>query len=154
MVFSLSALWWRRTRGLWKLPDRIDWLKGKLGFVLVGRAMLSKYLIQFSVDEWSCISSLLFTWVQTMVEAMKIMVTSFKWSHACTAILSAPNPAGGHYRPMPPPESPGHSRQVWVSLFCGHCSFLLGPGVHKVLFVPAKNLFPLSCVKKFKFSTG
>ena len=37
-------------------------------------------------------------------------------------------------------------RQVWVSLLCGHCSFLLGPGVHKVLFVPPKSLFPLSCV--------
>ena len=36
--------------------------------------------------------------------------------------------------------------QVWVSLFWGHCSFLLGPGAHKVLFVPSKNLFPQSCV--------
>ena len=26
--------------------------------------------------------------------------------------------------------------QVWVSLLWGHCSFLLGPGMHKVLFVP------------------
>ena len=31
------------------------------------------------------------------------------WSHACTAILSAPNPAAGHRQPMPPPETPGHS---------------------------------------------
>ena len=37
-------------------------------------------------------------------------------------------------------------RQVWVSLLWGHCSFLLGPGVHKVLFVPSKSLFPQSCV--------
>ena len=36
--------------------------------------------------------------------------------------------------------------QVWVSLLGGHCSFLLGPGVHKVLFVPSKSLFPQSCV--------
>ena len=35
--------------------------------------------------------------------------------------------------------------QVWVSLLWGHCSFLLGPGVHKVLFVPSKNLFSQSC---------
>ena len=27
--------------------------------------------------------------------------------------------------------------QVWVSLLWGHCSFLLGPGVHKVLFMPS-----------------
>ena len=33
------------------------------------------------------------------------------------------------------------------SVFCGvHCSFLLGPGMHKVLFVPSKSLFPQSCV--------
>ena len=28
----------------------------------------------------------------------------------------------------------------------GHCSFLLGPGAHKVLSVPSKSLFPQSCV--------
>ena len=37
-------------------------------------------------------------------------------------------------------------RQVWDSLLWGHCSFLLGPGAHKVLFVPTKSLFPQSCV--------
>ena len=37
-------------------------------------------------------------------------------------------------------------RQVWVSLLWGHCSFLLGPGAHKVLFVPSKSLFPQSYV--------
>ena len=36
--------------------------------------------------------------------------------------------------------------QVWVNLFQGHCTFLLGPGAYKVLFVPSKSLFPLSCV--------
>ena len=37
-------------------------------------------------------------------------------------------------------------RQVWVRLLWGHCSFLLGPGVYKVLFVPSMSLFPQSCV--------
>ena len=41
---------------------------------------------------------------------------------------------------------PDTHRQVWVNLFWGHCSFLLGPGTHKLLFVPPKNLFPQSCV--------
>ena len=50
--FSLSALWWIRLRGFWKLPDGRDWLRGKLGLVLMGEAMLSKSLIQFSVDGW------------------------------------------------------------------------------------------------------
>ena len=47
---------------------------------------------------------------QTMVEVMKIMATSFKKSHACTAALSAPNLAAGHLRSMPPLYTPGHSR--------------------------------------------
>ena len=36
--------------------------------------------------------------------------------------------------------------QVWVSLLWGHYFFFLGLGVHKVLFVPSKSLFPQSCV--------
>ena len=35
-------------------------LGGKLGLVLMGGAMLSKSLIQFSVDGWGCVPSLLF----------------------------------------------------------------------------------------------
>ena len=34
--------------------------------------------------------------------------------------------------------------QVWVSLLWAHCSFLLGPGAHTILFVPSKNLLPQS----------
>ena len=34
--------------------------------------------------------------------------------------------------------------QVWVSLLWGHCSFLLGPGAHKFLFMLSKSLFPQS----------
>ena len=37
---------------MWKLPDGRDWLWGELGLALVGKAMLSKYLIQFSADGW------------------------------------------------------------------------------------------------------
>jgi len=40
-----------------------------------------------------------------MVEVMKIIVTSFKRSHACTAALSAPDPAAGHHPLTPPPEN-------------------------------------------------
>ena len=99
MVFSLSALWWRRIRGLWELPDGRAWLRGKLGLVLMGRAMLSKSLIQFSVGGRGCILSLLFTWGQTTVEVTRIMVTSFGRPHARTAALSAPDPAANHRWP-------------------------------------------------------
>ena len=79
-----------------------------------------------------------------MVAVMKIVVTVFKRtfhalsysvpltlqqvtvdSHLCQRLLDT-------------------HRQVWLSLLRGHCSFLLAPGVHKVLFVPSKSLFPCS----------
>ena len=60
----------------------------------------------------------------------------------CTAILSAPNPAPGHRQPIPMLETPGPSRASLGQTPLGHCSFLLGPGVHKVLFEPSKSLFP------------
>ena len=49
-----------KVRDLWKLPVGRDWLKGKLALFLMGWAMLSKSLIQFSVDGWGCVPSLLF----------------------------------------------------------------------------------------------
>ena len=126
MVFSLSALWWRRIRGLWKLPDGRDWLWGNPGLVLMDRAMLGKSLVQFSVDGWSLFPPCCLTWDQTMVELMKIMMTSFKRSPACTATLSAPDPAVGHHWPTPPPETPGHSQASLGQSLVG--SLLLSPG--------------------------
>ena len=35
---------------------------GKLGLALVGRALLSKALIQFSTDGWDCTPSLVVVW--------------------------------------------------------------------------------------------
>ena len=93
----------------------------------MGGARLSKSLIQFSVDGWSCVPSLQFTWGQTMVEVMKIMATSLKMSRACTAILSVPNPAAGHHQPSPLLETPGHSQAslgqslVGSLLLAGRC---------------------------------
>ena len=115
-----------RIRGFWKLPDGRDWLWGEVGLAVVSTAMLSKSLIQFSVDGWSCVPSLLFTCDQTMVEVMKIMATSFKRSDAGTATLSAPNPAAGHCQPTPPPETPGHSRASLSQSLVG--SLLISPG--------------------------
>ena len=109
----------------------------------MGRAMLNKSLIQFSVDGWSHIPSLLFTWGQIMVEVMNVM-TSFKRSHASTATLTASNPAAGQHQPTPPLETPKHSWANLLSLLWHHCSFLLGPGAHKVLFVLSKSL-PVLC---------
>ena len=104
-------------------------------------------ILQARILECVAISfSLLFTWGQTMVEVIQIMATSFKRSHAGTVTLSAPIPEAGHCRPRPLPRLLDTHGQVWVSLLWGHCSFPLGPGMHKVLFVPSKSLFPQSSV--------
>ena len=108
----------------------------------MGRAMLSKSLIQFSLDGWGCVPSLLFTLGQTMVEVMKIVATSFKRSHAHSATLSAPTLQQATADPCLCRRLLDTHRQVWVNLLWGHCSFLLGPGEYKVLFVPSKCLFP------------
>ena len=71
------------------------------------------------------------------------IATSFKRSHACTATLSAPNPATGHHHPTPPPETPGHS---WASLgqsLVG--SLLLYPGfccAQGSVLYPSRVYFP------------
>ena len=57
-----------------------------------------------------------------MVEVMKIMVTSFKRSHAHTATLNAPDPATDHCRLTPP----GHSQASLGQSLVG--SLLLSPG--------------------------
>ena len=111
-------------------------MRGKLDLVLMGRAMLNKSLIQFSVDGRGCVPFLLFHLSQTLVEVR---------SHAGTAALSAPSPAAGHRQPCLHWRLLVTHGQVWVSLLWGHCSFVLGPRVHKVLFVPSKSLFPQSC---------
>ena len=70
----MEASWWER-------------LSGKLSLVLMGRAMLSKSLIQFSVDGWSCVPSLLFD-----------LRPTYGGGDEDNAILSAPDPAAGHHQ--------------------------------------------------------
>ena len=77
---------------------------------------------------------------------MKIVATSFKKSHACTATVSAPTLQQATADPRLCQKLLDTHQQVWVSLLWAQCSFHLGPGVHKVLFVPSKTLFPQSCV--------
>ena len=61
-----------------------------------------------------------------MVEVMKIIETSFKRFHAHTAAISASDPAAGHHRPTPLPETPGHSQASLAQSLVG--SLLLSPG--------------------------
>ena len=101
---------------------------------------LSRYSLQ-GLKESSTTERLHFHF-QTMVEVMKIMVTSLKRSHTCTATLTAPNPAACHHRLLPPLEIPGHS---WASLgqsLLG--SLLLSPGSWCTRFYlcPLRVCFP------------
>ena len=86
-------------------------------------------------------SSCCLTWGQTMLEVMKIMgppskgpVHALHHSVVWTLHQATADP-GLRWRLLDP-----HG-QVWVIPLWGHCSFLLGPGAHKVLFVPSKSLF-------------
>ena len=110
MIFILSTLWWIRIRDLWKLPDGRDWL-WNLGLVLMGGAMLSKFSIQFSVDGWSCVPSLLFGLRPNYDGGvMKVKKTSFRRNYAHTVVFSAPDPVAGLYWPTLLLETPGHSQ--------------------------------------------
>ena len=51
-----------RLTGLYKLLDGMDWSCERLGLALVGRALLSKALIQLSADGWGCTPSLVVVW--------------------------------------------------------------------------------------------
>ena len=57
-----------------------------------------------------------------MVEVMKIIASSFIRSGSHSITLSGPDPAAGHRRPTPSPETPGHSQAslgqslVWLLL--------------------------------------
>ena len=80
-----------------------------------------------------------------MVEVMEIMATSLKRSHALSrSVLPTLHQATAD--PCLRQRLLDTHGQVWVSPLWGHCSFLLGPGVHKVLCVPSQSLFPQSCV--------
>ena len=81
-----------------------------------------------------------------MVDVMVVTVTSFKRTYACTVVFSAPDPAAATVDPCLCWRLLDTHRQVWLSLLWEHCFFHLGPGAYKVLFVPSKSLFLLSCV--------
>ena len=108
--------------------------------------MLSKSSIQFSVDGRGCVPSLLLDLSQTMMEVVKIMATSSKGPLHTLPHTVPPTQQQATSDPHLCQRLLDTHSLVWVSLLWGHCSFLLGPGVHKVLFVPSKSLFPQSCV--------
>ena len=128
---------------------------GNLGLVLMGGAMLSKSLIQLSVYGQDCVPSLLFGLRRNCGGGNGgngDLLQKDLGPHCC---IQCPWP---HSRPLSTHTSARDwlldtHRQVWLSPLCGHCPFLLAPGMHKVLFVPSKNLFPQSCESSFSLAS-
>ena len=82
------------------------------------------------------------------------MATSFKRSRACTATFTAPTPAAGRHRPMPPLETPGHSS---ASLGQSHVGSLLlssGSWCTKVSVCALQESFSQSCVSSGSSMVG
>ena len=107
--------------------------------------MLSKSLIQFSSDRQGCVPSLLFDLRPNYDggnEDNGDVLEKVPCMHCCVppTLQQATADPRFCWRLL---DTHG---QVWVILLWGHCSFLLGPGAHKVLFVPPKSLFSQSCV--------
>ena len=110
--------------------------------------MRSMSLIQISVEGQGCVPSLLFDLRPNYGGGGNEDNGDLLQKVPCTHLVPSVSPTlhqatadpQCHWRLL---DTPG---QVWVSLLWGHCSFLLGPGAHKVLFVPSKSLFPQSCV--------
>ena len=82
------------------------------------------------------------TWEKTMVVVMKIMLTSFKRSCACTDALSAPDPVACQRQPMPQLETLGLSQASLNWFLVRSLLLFLGAGAHKILFVSSKSLVP------------
>ena len=119
----------------------------------MGRAMLSKSLIQFSVDGWSCVPSLLFDLRPNYGGGNEDNVDLLQKVHAIPHSVP-PTPQQATTNPHLRWRLLNSHRQAWVSLLSGHCSLLLCPGVHKLLFVPSKSLFPQSCVSSGSSMVG
>ena len=109
--------------------------------------MLSKFLIQFSVDGWDCVPSLMFGLRPTVGpysrgnEGNGDLLQNDLYTHCC---IQWPWPCS---RPLSAHASAGDSWTITGksgSVSCGDTVFLLAPGVHEVLFVPSKSLFPQS----------
>ena len=92
------------------------------------------------------------TWSQTMVEVMNIPLSKGPM-HALPHSVP-PTLQQATTDPLLHQRLLDTHRQVWVSLLWGHFSFLLGPGSHKVLFVPSKSLCPQSSVSSGRSMVG
>ena len=153
-LLLLSALWWRRLRGLCQLPDRRDWWWEKWGLALVDRALLNK--ANSIICWWVGLCSLPDSRLardDPVLGSTGCMVgltskRAYTMGDLLNLLLPVPHPCG---EPLPTQasteEPPTLTRKFWFSLLWGHCSFPLGLGACKISFVPSKTgvSFPQSC---------
>ena len=107
--------------------------------------MLSKSLIQFSVVGWGCVPSLLFDLRLNYGGGNEDNGDLLQKVQCMHCPLSAPDPAAGHHRPMPPLATPGYSRASLGQSFMGSLSFLLGPGVPCFVCAFQQSVFTVLC---------
>ena len=143
MIFILSTLWWIRIRDLWKLPDGRDWL-WNLGLVLMGGAMLSKFSIQFSVDGWSCVPSLLFGLRLNYGGGNEENGDLLQKNLGPCCCIKCPGHAAGHCRPTPPWKTLGQSQGSLAQSLVGTLLLSPGPWCAKGCLCPRRVCFPSS----------
>jgi len=103
----MEASWWERLT------------VGETRSFLIGKAILSKSLIQFSVDAQVCVPSLLFDLRPNYGggnEDNGDLLQKAPCMHCCT---QCPDPVASHCWPMPLPGTPGHSRTSLDQSFVG-----------------------------------
>ena len=128
-----------------RFPDGRDRLRAKLGLALMGRAILSKPLIWFSVDGRRCVPSLLSDQIE--VEVRKIMADLLQ-KVSCTLPHSVPWPCS---RSLSIHTSTGGSwthRGKSGSVSCGVTAPFSWVLVCTRFCWWAPSLFPQSCVNK------
>ena len=93
--------------------------------------MLSKSLIQFSVEGWGCVLSLFFDLRTNYGGGNEDNGDLLQKVPCMDTTLSAPNPATGHFQSMPLPETPGHLQASLGQSLVRSLFLFLGPGVHR-----------------------
>ena len=111
----------------------------------MGRAMLSKTLIQFSIGGWGRLPSLLFDLRPNYDgdnEDNGDLLQKVPCRHCYT---QCPNPAAGHCQPTPLPETPGHSQASLGQSLVGSLLLSPGPWCTKFCLCPPRVYFPVLC---------
>ena len=78
-----------------------------------------------------------------MVGVMKVMATSFKMTFAHTTVFSVLTPEQDTVNTRLCQRLLDTHTEVWLSLLWGHCSFLLGPGVHMGVCALQESVSPV-----------